>query len=394
MHPSFGTPLSQSGAGALWGRGVPIVFQRHISAILSQIEWFAECYVAGLMDLNFEVSWVPFPTPGSVFSAALAGGRSLTACVWGGAARIASSLRVHVPPPPNGHQATCISKGRPHKRHVTDTICTTRGPNPPFYPPPPPFPPLCKELCPLRQPHGDLPRLTCFCHAPFCNGVALLPSRVSFLHALFLAKTGGGLIMGLTGFNNGYRVREGGGAAAALIAQELGPAVLLNTAVAHIDHSRPGSVTVTTTSGTKLMADAVIVTGSPTGVRRIAFTPALPHATRRLLEGMHQGNSVRLSVVYPAPWWRAQGLSGSIGDLAADSNVYYAFDSSPADSSCGVIQFHLCGEVVPGSNQSNTQPSSTPVASHTGSFQAVGIACMCMNVWCRVCHERAIPKMF
>jgi len=183
-----------------------------------------------------------------------------------------------------------------------------------------------------------------FINRGYAPGLSDAPDRVSFLHALFLAKTGGGLIEGLTGFNNGYRIREGGAAAAILMAKELGGVVQLNSAVASIDHSSESEIIVTTLSGTQYKADKVVVTGSPLGVRRMVFKPPLPHATSRLLEGMHQGNSVRVGVVYDEPWWRAQGLSGSIGDLQDSSYVYYAFDSSPADSSYGVIQFHLCGD--------------------------------------------------
>jgi len=181
-----------------------------------------------------------------------------------------------------------------------------------------------------------------FINRGYAPGLSDAPNRVSFLHALFLAKTGGGLIEGLTGFNNGYRISEGGGAAARRMAEELGAVVHLNSAVSHVSHGGD-RINISTADGRVFEADRVIVTGSPLGVRRIAFEPELPHATQRLLAGMHQGNSIRLSVVYPEPWWREQGLSGSIGDLQDDSFVYYAFDSSPEDSSCGVIQFHLCG---------------------------------------------------
>jgi len=174
-------------------------------------------------------------------------------------------------------------------------------------------------------------------------GLSDAADRVSFLHFLFLAKTGGGFVEGLVGFNNGYRIVEGGAAAARMMATELGDSLRLNASVATVKHGPGGPVMVSTTDGREYPADQVILTGSPLGMRRISFQPPLPHDTRRLLDAMHQGNSVRLSVVYSEPWWRAKGLSGSIGDLQTSSNIFYAFDSSPADSSAGVIQFHLCG---------------------------------------------------
>lgn len=193
----------------------------------------------------------------------------------------------------------------------------------------------------MRQRLG--PEALQFINRGYAPGLSDAPERVSMLHALFLAKTGGGLIEGLTGFNNGYRVKEGGAAAAKRMAQELGPRVHLNTPVSLVTHQPGSRLVVRTVAGQDLSADYVIMTGSPTGLRKIEFLPQLPHDTRRLFESIHQGNSVRVSVIYPEPWWRSAGLSGSIGDLLDNSYIYYAFDSSPADSSVGVLQFHLCG---------------------------------------------------
>jgi len=194
----------------------------------------------------------------------------------------------------------------------------------------------------MRRRCGDEARQ--FINRGYAPGLSDAPNRVSMLHALFLAKTGGGLIEGLTGFNNGYRIAEGGGEAARRMIKQLGEVVNLKSAVRAISHHQDSDrLTVTTLDGRTFDADKVLVTGSPLGVRRIAFDPPLPHATQRLLSGMHQGNSVRVSVIYTEPWWRADGLSGSIGDLQDDSYVYYAFDSSPEDSTHGALQFHLCG---------------------------------------------------
>lgn len=176
-------------------------------------------------------------------------------------------------------------------------------------------------------------------------GLSDAPGRVSMLHAVYLGKTGGGLINGLIGGNQDNRVREGGQAAAKLVAAALGPSVVrLGQPVAQIDATDSESVTVRTTGGAAHRCKEVVVTGSPLGVRRIDFAPALPHNFSRLLAAVHQGNSVRLAVVYPTPFWRGMGLSASIGDLFPPSLVYYGYDASPEDSSVGVVEFHLCAE--------------------------------------------------
>merc|ERR1711871_1615461 len=104
----------------------------------------------------------------------------------------------------------------------------------------------------MRQRLGDEARQ--FINRGYAPGLSDAPERVSFLHALFLAKTGGGLIEGLTGFNNGYRITQGGAAAANIMAQELGDAVKLNSAVTRIDRSE-GHVVVSTHSGELFTAD-------------------------------------------------------------------------------------------------------------------------------------------
>ena len=195
----------------------------------------------------------------------------------------------------------------------------------------------------LRARISDEARL--FINRGYAPGLSDAPERVSFLHALFLGVTGGGLIQGLTGFNNGFRIKEGGQAAALRMAAQLPDGSLrLRSPVARVDRRGASRILVETAAGEVFSAKHVVLTGSPTALRRIDHLPLLPYKTRRLLAGAHQGNSVRVSVVYESPWWLAKHLSGSVGDLLPSSYIYYVFDSSPPDMSKGVLQFHLCGD--------------------------------------------------
>ena len=61
------------------------------------------------------------------------------------------------------------------------------------------------------------------------------------------------------------RIAEGGEAAAAIMAKDLGTRIHLNSPVTAIDHS--GDKITVETGDQKFIADDVIVTGSPLGVR-------------------------------------------------------------------------------------------------------------------------------
>ncbi len=53
------------------------------------------------------------------------------------------------------------------------------------------------------------------------------------------------------------------------------------------------------------------------------------------------GYVTKVQVAYPEPFWRAEGLSGSVFSL--DDVVSVIFDNSPKDLSCGVLLGFLEG---------------------------------------------------
>lgn len=62
--------------------------------------------------------------------------------------------------------------------------------------------------------------------------------EVSLLHALFMAKTGGGVLDGLYAFNNVRRIRGGGALAARKMGDELGGLVRYNVLVENVTQAR------------------------------------------------------------------------------------------------------------------------------------------------------------
>ena len=82
-------------------------------------------------------------------------------------------------------------------------------------------------------------------------------------------------------------------------------------------------------------ARRAIVALPPTLAGRIAFEPALPAARDGLAQRMAHGSVIKVQVVYPEPFWRADGLSGI--SFSADGGVGLTSDNSPASGAPGVI---------------------------------------------------------
>lgn len=174
---------------------------------------------------------------------------------------------------------------------------------------------------------------------------------VSLLHALFMAQTGGGVFDGLYAFNNVRRIRGGGAGAALKMAAELGAGrVHFGTMVEGVTQDGE-SVVVTAAGGRAWTARYAVITGAPSVVNRLRFSPPLPSLKAQVLRSVPMGNAVRVSAVYPWAWWRTRNLSGSWGDELDGSFVPLGMDMTPCDvkaeGDCdgapGVIQAQLQG---------------------------------------------------
>lgn len=125
----------------------------------------------------------------------------------------------------------------------------------------------------------------------------------------------------------------GAGLIAERIAADLGPRLRREWPVLRIEQSAAG-VAVSGPGG-ELRARRAIVAISPADARRIEFQPALPRARRLLQAAWIQSAMIKTSLVYDAPFWREEGLSGR---ALADAPAAIAFrDDSPPDGSVGIL---------------------------------------------------------
>lgn len=117
------------------------------------------------------------------------------------------------------------------------------------------------------------------------------------------------------------------------IAAHLGHRVVLGSPVRRIAHGKSG-VTVHSDRIT-VTAKRVIVATPPTLAGRIRYAPGLPYARDQLIQRYPQGTLTKVAAVYPTPFWRAGGLTGTVLDTGGPVNA--SFDDSPPDGSPGVL---------------------------------------------------------
>jgi monoamine oxidase len=161
------------------------------------------------------------------------------------------------------------------------------------------------------------------------------PEDMSLLHVLFYAHSAGGFdaLIDTAGGAQDSRFVGGSQLVAIRMAERLEGRVLLDTPVRRIQDSGDG-VRVETDSGTVDAARAIVAL-SPTLAARIEFEPALPARRDQLTQRMPQGAIVKCMAVYPEPFWRADGLSGS--GVSDGGSINLVFDNTPASGSPGVL---------------------------------------------------------
>jgi monoamine oxidase len=161
------------------------------------------------------------------------------------------------------------------------------------------------------------------------------PANLSVLHLAFYCASAGGWAR-LTGTEGGAqqdRFVGGVGPMAEALASRLGDDVVLGAPVRRIDHDGDG-VTVHHDLGS-LRARRAVVALPPTLAGRVDYRPALPAWRDQLTQRLPAGSVIKFHVVYEAPWWRAEGLSGQV--LVVGGRIDVTFDCSPGDGSAGVI---------------------------------------------------------
>ena len=166
--------------------------------------------------------------------------------------------------------------------------------------------------------------------------------EMSLLHFLFYCRSGGTLdrLVDTHGGAQESRLVGGSQQLALRLADRLGAAVRLGSPVDAIRQDDRG-VEVTHDGGI-VRAGRAIVALPPTLAGRIRYSPALPPLRDQLTQQVPMGYVTKVQISYSEPFWRAEGLSGSVFSL--DDEVSVIFDNSPQDLSCGVLLGFLEGK--------------------------------------------------
>jgi monoamine oxidase len=109
--------------------------------------------------------------------------------------------------------------------------------------------------------------------------------------------------------------------------------VRLRHVVTEVHHHARHAV-VHTAHGTFHAKRLIIAVPKP-AVARIRFTPELPPAYVQYLQRQPMGATIKVNAIYPTPFWRKQGLSGSVVSDTGPIEVVY--DNSPPDGHPGVL---------------------------------------------------------
>ncbi|MFZ0014937.1 MAG: FAD-dependent oxidoreductase, partial [Acidimicrobiia bacterium] len=161
------------------------------------------------------------------------------------------------------------------------------------------------------------------------------PVEMSLLHFLFYVRSGNGLAM-LAATEEGAQERrlvEGAQTISKRMADQLGDSVRLESPVSAIRQTPSGMSVVH--GGGSITAQDVVVAIPPTLAGRISYEPALPTLRDSLTQQMPAGSVIKVNVGYETPFWREEGLSGSV--VALDEPFGIVFDNSPPDAACGVL---------------------------------------------------------
>lgn len=171
------------------------------------------------------------------------------------------------------------------------------------------------------------------------------PAAISALHMAFYLRSGGG-IRYLNAFEGGaqqWRIDGGAHRLCEALADRLGDRVRLGRPVSVINQD-PDEVVVQCVpdiagAQSEFRANQVVVAVPPLLAQQIEFGPAL--RTPRATAATGRGCAIKVHLSYPAPVWRAHGLSG--WSVSAHGPLLSTVDDSPADESAGVLTGFVTG---------------------------------------------------
>jgi monoamine oxidase len=150
------------------------------------------------------------------------------------------------------------------------------------------------------------------------------PEEISVLHLAWLIRACDGLTE-LFGDAQADRVIGGTQPVALRIAQKLGSAVKLGQPVRRIEWNDKGALVHS--DRMSVAARHVIVATPPHLAGAIEYEPSLPTSRVQVTQRWPQGLVIKVAMIYPRPFWRDDGLSGTsydhvstLGETADSSN--------------------------------------------------------------------------
>jgi monoamine oxidase len=166
--------------------------------------------------------------------------------------------------------------------------------------------------------------------------------QLSVLEFLRFAATSGGIIHMISTTNGSQESLFEGGVwqLADKMADELGDAVVVNAPVRSISQSAR-SVTVSSDAGV-WKAPLTVVTAAPPLAGRISYNPPMPPQRDLLTQRTPMGSVIKVHVAYATPFWRAQGLSGSIFSDRIET-AFWLDRTIPGVKTGGLIGFWVGG---------------------------------------------------
>jgi len=124
-----------------------------------------------------------------------------------------------------------------------------------------------------------------------------------------------------------------------MLAERLGDRVRLGADVTHVEWSKDGAVVHV--GDQSFEARRVVLAVPPTVVRRIRFTPEMPAEHRMAREHQSFGLVIKVQLVYPTPFWRAAGLSGT--GFAPYQPMHEVYDNTPEGDERGFLVGFVAG---------------------------------------------------
>jgi monoamine oxidase len=116
------------------------------------------------------------------------------------------------------------------------------------------------------------------------------------------------------------------------LARRLAHPVRLSSPVVAVERGRTATVH---TTGQAFRARQVIITAPKSVTAAIRFEPGLPPDHAQYLQRQPSGATVKIQAVFDTPFWRQQGLSGTVTSDTGPIEIVY--DNSPPSGSPGVL---------------------------------------------------------